>query len=61
MKCADKKFAIDLLKALDIAINGKLREESDYKTDLMGMTRKEVLKAVKYLKQQGYCKQEQIK
>jgi hypothetical protein len=58
MKRTQKTFATDLLKALDIAINGKLRDEEAYRIDMCGLSRKEVIRAVKYLETLGYRKQE---
>jgi len=60
MKKLEKEFAIDLLKALDMAMNGNLRAEEEYKTDLIGLSRKEVIKVIKYLTNLGYKKQREV-
>jgi hypothetical protein len=54
MTTEEKDYCIDLLKALDLSVDGKIRDEEDYASDLKGSSKKEVLKAVRYLIGKGY-------
>lgn len=54
MTSEEKKFAIDLLKALDVAMDGKERNPEEYKCDLNNPIRKDILKTVRYLIKKGY-------
>ena len=58
MKKGEKQFAIDLLKALDMGMTGKIRPDEEYKIDMVGLTRKEILRTVKELMKRGYSKNE---
>lgn len=58
MKKQDKEFVVDFLKALDIGFFNKLRKEADYLDDMKTPYLKNMVKAVKYLKEKGYSKTE---
>lgn len=58
MKKAEKEFAIDLLKSLDIGMTGKVKPDAEYKIDMVGLTRKEILRTIKELMKRGYSKNE---
>ena len=50
----ERRFCIDLLRALDKGIGETLRTDEEYDDDLNTVTKKEVLKTVRYLTELGY-------
>lgn len=58
MTDAEVEFAKDILKALDIGVDGKARPDSEYESDLYSSTRFELKRTVRFLMQLGYKKTE---